>query len=261
MKYKARVVENDSSSEGCPFPGCIKVVHPKLFGVMRGIEELSDPKDIIASHIFSPWVQPHYSHPMDAYTPFIGEYVYIEQIEDGECWVWTGVATGEAYHDPLTGKTREGLNYNSSTPFERIFGMRNGSYLKFSDFEDSGRFILEVLGPNSSHQDRKGPCVIIQGDQGKNAVVIMDGEGKRSFMFDSNPDSHLVAITDKENNSGLMMKDDIVELYAFDTTKLAMKSDEVLLEDGGGNKIKYNSSGILIEDANGNKAVLSSGVS
>lgn len=258
MKYRARVVANDPSEDDCPFPGCVRVIHPKIFGVMKSIEELSDPKDILAAHHFSPWVRPHYAHPMDFYTPFIGEIVFIEQVEDGEGWIWTGVSTGEAVTEPLSGKTREGLNYNNTTSLERIFGMRNGSFLKFSDFEDSGRFVLEVLGPNSSHTDRKGPAIVIQGDQGKHSIALTDGEGGKSFFFDSDPDSQVVAVTDKTNNSGLLMKPDIVELYAFNNASLAMKTDEILLKDGSNNKVKLSGDGIVIEDANGNKITLAS---
>lgn len=257
MKYKAVVILADPTIPGCPYPGCVQVIHPKLFGVQAGIGKLSDPKEIMMAHFPSPWIHPEYAHPMDYYVPAPGETVYIEQVEDGTEWVWTGVATGVPYTDPITGQTRVGMNYNARSLHERVIGTRNGSYLKFSDYNDTGCLVLEVFGSDGS-VERKGPAIMISGKPGKNFLALTDSAGNRSVVIDSNPDAPEISINDKEHSSCVALGKESVDILAFEKTSVKMKKDAITILDGSKNSVTMDSKGITIKDANGLEVQLTS---
>ena len=258
MKYKATVIINDPATPGCPHPGCIKVIHPKLFGVQEGISKLSDPKEIMLAHFPSPWIRPEYAHPMDFYTPLQGESVYIEQVEDGTEWVWTGVVMGSAYSDPLTKQTRAGFNRNVRSLHERVFGLRNGSYIKFTDYNDTGDLIVEVRGSDGDAPDRKGPVFMISGKEGKNFLALADSEGNRSVVINSDADKPEIALYDKEHSSCVALSKEAVDIVALGQSSVKMKKDSITILDGSKNSVTMDSKGITIKDANGLEVQLTS---
>ena len=213
MKYPAYVVENDSTAEECPYPGCIKVVCPDLLGYAK----TPGPADMEGALLIelmrvSLWVKPHWSSPMDLYVPALGEGVYVEALRDNiSQLIWTGFYPGNDFLNLVTMEDGwTGINSNYVEDTDRIIGTRNGSYIKIEDKID-GKITIEVLGQTQ----------IGSGDA--------EGDGRLGCVIEMDSLADTEKITVKARNKDESTKNEVV----FDMTKDAESIQ--LNQDIGGN--------------------------
>jgi hypothetical protein len=228
-KNMAYVVENDFELEDCPYKGCIKVVCPDLLG-WSDLPPMDAPFEIVKDlMIESGWVRPHWTHPMDFYVPEIGEGVYIEALAGGDVrnLIWTGFYPGEDFINQWTYDSLEGVNTQVVEYTDRIYGTRNGTYIKIEDVDD-GKFIIEVCGKNKSDPSRIGHKFTIDPAVG---LEYADKDGASKITFDVDG----MSIIDSQGN------------------KVTLDSSGIIIEDLNGNKLTKSASGVILKDANGNE--------
>lgn len=206
MKYPAYVVENDSTLSGCPYPGCIKVVCPDIFGYKEYPEFFdAQGKMIIEGLAVSGWVRPHYANPMDFYVPALGQGVYIEGLRGRfDDLIWTGIFPGNDFINLVTDEQNEGINTQQLEDTDRIIGCRNGSFIKIED-KDDGKILIEVFGKNINNTDRIGCQIELDGTMDAEKISILgktkDESSLQSFIIDMAKDAEKILIIDKEEQS------------------------------------------------------------
>ena len=198
MKFLAQVVEN-YPDKNSPSWGCIKVTCPELFGATNEIAAVNTPDAVKASLNVSDWVFPCFRSEADYDIPDLGDYVFIEQVGNRPFYIWTGVAAGLTDDNELTGQARAGINPNVSNATDRIFGMKNGSFMRFRATGE-GEITIQCLGINAEREEALGPTLTMRYDiEGQNRQFII-GVGER----------YLLSVNDRlgsDDNEGILLSD------------------------------------------------------
>jgi len=254
-KYPSLVSENDDTKEGCPYKGCIKVLCPDILGFEADATEDLPFEKLKGKMKESDWVRPHYMHPSDFYTPEKGEGVYIEALRGrANNLIWTGIYPGEDFQNLYDNAQKDGINPNVAEKTDRIFGSRNGTYIKIED-KDNGKFIVEVQGKNKDNTSRKGCQVEIDPSASQIKFLAQDSDGSTKTTVTIVKDSFKV-----EDNNGNKVTTDSSGMVLEDknSNKQEMTSSGIKITDKNNNKIEMTSSGIKITDKNNNTIEMAS---
>lgn len=217
MKYKAVVKNNDHSSKGCPYVGCIKVVCAEVFGYAHDLRNDRSVQGVFDSLLESDWIEPEYKSNMDFLVPQPGVQVYIEQVSTGE-WIWTGFVAGPPSKS-IDGKDVFNSPFSISNNADRIIGLSNGTYLRMTDGVE-GKVRVEVLGPNDENKDRRGPVFLIDGAQNANKIMLVSADDTLSLMINQKDGEREVSLVDSTNKNSLVM----------DQSGVKLKHDKALVE-------------------------------
>ena len=256
MKYVAKV-EDVSPDDTCPMRGAIRVSCPDLFGMDEGLLGTGDSNCVTASYNISDWILPAWSSDMDYLLPEEGDEVLIEQIGNRSYYVWTHILNRSDANE-FNGRVREGVNRNVTSPFDRIIGMKNGSFIRFKESKE-GEILIQCLGANAEREDVAGPSITLRGNSEGDKFITMEIQDKFIItIMDSATDDGAVegiTISDLANNSSVFVnpdgvlvnaKDDVVGVYEG---KIVVKSTaDVILK--GATSVSVESPQVLVKATN-----------
>lgn len=241
-KYRAFVVVNEETTPDKdnpqPFKGCIKVICPDLFGFQTSPVDDEAFTTLKEKMTVSPWVRPCWPHPMDHYIPELGEGVYVEPVNGNyRDLVYSGFYPGEDFTNEWDHKQKEGLNTQASEKTDRIFGCRNGSYIKIED-KDNGKMTIECYGKNKLNTSRKGCTIVFDPQLQKITLTAQDSTGATK-------------------TEAILIKDSF-ELKDSNENDIKSSSSGLEIKDKNGHKIVFSSSGIKLEVSGGSTVELTS---
>ena len=239
--YPCTVVVNDIEDEDIPIPGCIKVKGMLFDGEINQFP-IVGKTSALSSMITSQWIFPLVMHPCDIYIPELGETVYVSRYGNND-YIWMGshlsfdfeneIQALMAVTDPTINSAKTGFSPKLEEVTDRIFGTRNGSYIKMEDKVD-GKIIIEVMGSMTTVDTRSG------------CKVIFDGSS-------STPGISIIA---QNSASGSIITVDFLpalgkfSLLTADACKVEVLPAGITVIDKNVNKIEMTSAGIKLTDKN-----------
>lgn len=237
------VVDNSISDFTNPFPGCVKVVNEREFG---GSTSLLVPMPLLsplACLATSDWIPPLVMHPADMYIPELGETVFVFAHGSGHMWLGSHLSFDfenqlqkwMSSANPLLTSPRNGWNPQTQEATDRIFGTRNGSYIKMEDKTD-GKIIIEVMGSMSSLSMRAGCKVIFNGNSMFPSITLVA----------QNSISMSIITVDMQPATGKFL------IETADMCKVEILPTGITVQDKISNKIEMKSTGMKLTDSNTN---------